>query len=383
MPTLSTAKNILKNIKSETAALNKTLRNRIDAAKVAENGILNYETKALEKTTVGEAAGAFKAVTGEGPSVLGDAVKQAEFEKSLALDSSISKKLYDSTPLELHVDPAVKEALAEPISRPANVISRQSGSRVPGRQMQRSSIEGQASTYSQSHGDAFSSRTTGPAPNEVEEVVNNAEEVSQIPINRGTSNTPSVDSDKITYDTRGRTPQRGPRRGEALSPSTTYQQTHGDAYTYTSSAPTPEPTPVPEPAPKPTPVSEPIVNADVTATAPQASAPPPPPPPQAQVPQANKPYAADASTAGTVTAPATVAANAEKGTTLPAVAQEKAKGTAPDTSQSDEVVSNSSWARSATMVMGGVLGGAALTAALSSNRGQQTNAQLYGQQPLY
>lgn len=34
-------------------------------------------------------------------------------------------------------------------------------------------------------------------------------------------------------------------------------------------------------------------------------------------------------------------------------------------------------------VMGGVIGGAGLTYALMRNRGQQTNAQLYGQQPLY
>lgn len=57
--------------------------------------------------------------------------------------------------------------------------------------------------------------------------------------------------------------------------------------------------------------------------------------------------------------------------------------TAQEAAQEEAQEKGSSWARNATMVMGGVLGGAALTAALSSNRGQQTNAQLYGQQPLY
>lgn len=267
----------------------------------------------------------------------------------------------------------IAEDAVEAVSRPANVIKRPSGSRVPGRQMQSSSINGQASTYSQSHGDAFTTVSSAPIEAAEETVVSEAANapgyVGQLNSNKGWT----------------RSRQRGPVRGGRISPSTrdiSNPPSANKSVTFASQTDT-GPIDALEEIKGSKRTSEPIVNADVTATAPQASAPPPPPPPQAQVPPANKPYAADASTAGTVTAPATVAANAEKGTTLPAVAQEKAKGTAPDTSQSDEVVSNSSWARSATMVMGGVLGGAALTAALSSNRGQQTNAQLYGQQPLY
>lgn len=41
------------------------------------------------------------------------------------------------------------------------------------------------------------------------------------------------------------------------------------------------------------------------------------------------------------------------------------------------------WSQSAKAVLGTAVGGAALMAALSSSRGQQNNAQLYGQQPLY
>lgn len=42
-----------------------------------------------------------------------------------------------------------------------------------------------------------------------------------------------------------------------------------------------------------------------------------------------------------------------------------------------------SWGLTAKAVLGTAVGGAALCAALSSSRGQQNNAQLYGQQPLY
>ena len=41
------------------------------------------------------------------------------------------------------------------------------------------------------------------------------------------------------------------------------------------------------------------------------------------------------------------------------------------------------WSRGAKIVLGTAVTGAALCAALSSSRGQQNNAQLYGQQPLY
>lgn len=44
---------------------------------------------------------------------------------------------------------------------------------------------------------------------------------------------------------------------------------------------------------------------------------------------------------------------------------------------------NSAWGSTAKAVLGTAVGGAALCAALSSSRGQQSNAQLYGQQPLY
>lgn len=42
-----------------------------------------------------------------------------------------------------------------------------------------------------------------------------------------------------------------------------------------------------------------------------------------------------------------------------------------------------SWSRGAKVALGTAVTGAALCAALSSSRGQQNNAQLYGQQPLY
>lgn len=42
-----------------------------------------------------------------------------------------------------------------------------------------------------------------------------------------------------------------------------------------------------------------------------------------------------------------------------------------------------SWGQTAKTVLGTAVGGAALMAALSGSRGQQNNAQLYGQQPLY
>lgn len=42
-----------------------------------------------------------------------------------------------------------------------------------------------------------------------------------------------------------------------------------------------------------------------------------------------------------------------------------------------------SWSRGAKIALGTAVTGAALCAALSSSRGQQNNAQLYGQQPLY
>lgn len=51
--------------------------------------------------------------------------------------------------------------------------------------------------------------------------------------------------------------------------------------------------------------------------------------------------------------------------------------TPPDASTDGHFKVGAGW------VMGGVIGGAGLTYALMRNRGQQTNAQLYGQQPLY
>lgn len=51
--------------------------------------------------------------------------------------------------------------------------------------------------------------------------------------------------------------------------------------------------------------------------------------------------------------------------------------TPPDASTDGRFKVGAGW------VMGGVIGGAGLTYALMRNRGQQTNAQLYGQQPLY
>lgn len=49
----------------------------------------------------------------------------------------------------------------------------------------------------------------------------------------------------------------------------------------------------------------------------------------------------------------------------------------------NELSKGSQWSRSAKIVLGTAVTGAALCAALSSSRGQQNNAQLYGQQPLY
>ena len=41
------------------------------------------------------------------------------------------------------------------------------------------------------------------------------------------------------------------------------------------------------------------------------------------------------------------------------------------------------WSNGMKIALGTAVTGAALCAALSSSRGQQNNAQLYGQQPLY
>ena len=51
--------------------------------------------------------------------------------------------------------------------------------------------------------------------------------------------------------------------------------------------------------------------------------------------------------------------------------------------QQPPVKDGTSWANGIKVALGTAVTGAALCAALSASRGQQNNAQLYGQQPLY
>jgi hypothetical protein len=76
---------------------------------------------------------------------------------------------------------------------------------------------------------------------------------------------------------------------------------------------------------------------------------------------------------------------ADKATAEPIVNSNKNKtgGTGSDPGGEDTNPNHSSWKGTALWVAGGMAGGALLHKALSSNKGQQSNAQLYGQQPLY
>lgn len=130
---------ILKNAWQQTKSLARTLQNRIDKEVVTNRGVLNYEKEALSKTSVEEAAGAYKALTGEGVLATGTEATQAAFQGTLESSRRISEILYDSTEM------GYREAIAQPISRPANVITRQSGSRTPRRNIPR----GKNGTYVQ------------------------------------------------------------------------------------------------------------------------------------------------------------------------------------------------------------------------------------------
>ena len=391
MPILDTAKNILKNIKSETTALNKTLRNRIDAAKVAENGILNYETKALEKTTVGEAAGAFKAITGEGPSVLGDAVKQAEFEKSLALDSSISKTLYDSTPLDLHVDSAVKEALAEPVSRPANVIGRQSGSRVPKNRVTRgktgSYIKYEAptptveasptvETTSAVEDIAVQSPATAPHP-EPTPVVNNAPAQATenvIPKNAQQEAVQNVEAAQASASPAQAAVEEAPWVAgskaekyqnfiEGLEKDAEFDAKYGaqlDSLRLQGSS-----------FPAVTATGEQLgwVKPKQSEFTIQGSFGPTPPKPDFTIKSSENVLGSNAAAYDKPVTPI-LKSNGK-------VDYTKFKLTSPGPEE------ETAWSRGMKVALGTAVTGAALCAALSASRGQQNNAQLYGQQPIY
>ena len=362
MPILDTAKNIIKNIKSETTALNRTLRNRIDAATVAENGVLNYETKALEKTTIGEASGAFKAITGEGPDILGNAAKQAEFQESLNLDRNISKKLYDSTPFELYTDPAVKEALAEPVSRPVNVIGRQSGSRVPKSRITR----GQTGSYVK-----YESPTPAVETSPIVETTSVAEDVAAPSL----ATAPSPEPTPIVNNAPA-------QATDNVIPKNAQQEAVQNVETTQASAPS---TAAP-------------VNATTSSTE------------NVQTPKSarpSSPYSSTYDNEGTIddlyeetSTQAKVKAEAERSAreskkywdTQKTEEEESWDLYNSSTRKKDKFIPRSQygsqqeeapWSRGMKVALGTAVTGAALCAALSASRGQQNNAQLYGQQPLY
>ena len=363
MPILDTAKNIIKNIKSETTALNRALRNRIDAAKVAENGVLNYETKSLEKTTIGEASGAFKAITGEGPDILGNAAKQAEFQESLNLDRNISKKLYDSTQFELYTDPAVKEALAEPVSRPVNVIGRQSGSRVPKNRITR----GKTGSYVK-----YESPTPAVETSPVAETTSVVEDVAA----PSPAAVPSPEPTPIVNNAPA-------QATENVIPKNAQQQAVQNTEAAQASATTTTPTPV---------------NATTSSTE-NVQTPKPAHP--------NSPYSSTYDNEGTIddlyeetSTQAKVRAEAERSAreskqywgTQKTEEEESWDLYNSNTRKKDKFIPRSQygsqqeetpWSRGMKIALGTAVTGAALCAALSSSRGQQNNAQLYGQQPLY
>jgi len=66
-----------------------------------------------------------------------------------------------------------------------------------------------------------------------------------------------------------------------------------------------------------------------------------------------------------------------------AIDQEEKQAFASGKSLLDKSSENSAWSSTAKAALGTAVVGAGICAALSSNRGQQNNAQLYGQQPLY
>lgn len=78
-------------------------------------------------------------------------------------------------------------------------------------------------------------------------------------------------------------------------------------------------------------------------------------------------------------------ATASNATAEPIIASNNNKtgGTGSDPGGESTNPNHSSWKGTALWVAGGMAGGALLHKALSNNRGQQSNAQLYGQQPLY
>lgn len=321
------------------------------------------------------------------------------FFQNMELDRGISEVLHDSANTRL------AENAAQPISETINVIGRQSGNRVPSPKIKRGIIGDSISSYAQTHGDAFTTVSISPA---VEEAL--AEPVSR-PVNViGRQSGSRVPKNKVTHGKTGSyVKYEAPTPAVETSPIVeTTSTVENIAVQSPATAPRPEPTPIVNNAPAQATDNVIPKNAQQEAVqnveAAQASAPATAAPVNATTSSTenvqkpthpNSPYASAYDNEGTiddlyeetytqakVRAESERVAEAANGKNLPTtILETNQKKTA--SGQKPPVNDGTPWANGIKVALGTAVTGAALCAALSSSRGQQNNAQLYGQQPLY